>query len=202
MHQLMTKIQSVIWEKEEHVREALGYNGYPNWMLAETMEETKEMTREEEEATTVTNGMKREEKKRLMVIPYIRGFSEELKRNFGGYGISTYFRPTNTPCQLLVHPKDPLAKDKVVDPVYKINCEECEATYVGETEHSLKARFGEHRRPISTTSEVLKHIHTDSPNNTITLENMKILSMEHKWLERRVKEAIYIRALKPSSNRD
>ena len=87
-------------------------------------------------------------------------------------------------------------------PVYKISCEECEATYVGETERSLKARFGEHRKPSSTTSEVSKHIHTDSPDHTITLENTKILEVEHKWFERGVKEAIHIRALKSSLNRD
>ena len=108
----------------------------------------------------------------------------------------------NTLRQLLVHPKDPVGKDKVVGPVYKISCEECEATYVGETECSLKARFGEHRRPSSTTSEVSKHIHINSPDYTITLENMKILAVEHKWFERGVKEAIHIRALKPSLNRD
>ena len=136
----------------EHVREALGYNGYPDWLLAETREEIREKKREEEETTTVKTGVKREDKKRLVIIPYIRGFSEELKRSFGGYGIPTYFKPTNTLHQLLVHPKDPVGKDKVVGPVYKISCEECEVTYVGETERSLKARFGEHRRPSSTTS--------------------------------------------------
>ena len=109
---------------------------------------------------------------------------------------------SNTLRQLLVHPKDPVGKDKVVGPVYKISCEECDATYVGETERSLKARFGEHRRPSSTTSEVSKHIHTDNPNHNITLENTKILSVEHKWFERGVKEAIYIRAMNPSLNRD
>ena len=95
-----------------------------------------------------------------------------------------------------------MGKDIVVGPVYKINCEECEAAYIGETERSLKARFGEHRRPSSTTSEVSKHIHTDSPNHTISLDNTKILSVESKWFERGVKEAIYIRALKPSLNKD
>ena len=71
----------------------------------------------------------------------------------------TYFKSSSTLRQLLVHPKDPVGKDKVVGPVYKISCEECDATYVGETERSLKARFGEHRRPSSTTSEVSKHIY-------------------------------------------
>ena len=77
----------------DHVRTALGYNGYPNWMLAETREEVKEIRREEE----LISGAKREErKKRPVVIPYIRGFSEELKRIFGGFGVPTYFKPSNT----------------------------------------------------------------------------------------------------------
>ena len=45
-------------------------------------------------------------------------------------------------------------------------------------------------------------MHTDNPNHNITLENTKILSIEHKWFEWRVKEAINIRALTPSLNRD
>ena len=59
-----------------------------------------------------------------------------------------------------------------------------------ETERSLKlkARFGEHRRPSSTKTYVTI---MDNPNH-ITLENAKILSVEHKWFERGVKEAIYI----------
>ena len=63
---------------------------------------------------------------------------------------------------------------------------------LGETERSLKARFGEHRRPSSTTSDVSKHLHTDSPDHTITLESTKILSVEHKWFKIGVKEVIGI----------
>ena len=90
----------------------------------------------------------------------------------------------------------------MVGSVYKISCEDCEATYVGETERLLKARFGEHRRPSSTTSEVSRHIHSDNPNHSITLENTKILSVQHKWFESGVKEDIHIRALNPSLNKD
>ena len=138
------------------MREALGYNSYPDWMLALTREEIKEK-REEEEATVETTGAKGEDKKRPVIIPHIRGFSEELKRTFGGYGMPTYFKPMNTLHQLLVHPKDPVGKDKVVGPVYNISCEECKATYVGETKRSLKTRFGAHRRLSSTTSSFKTH---------------------------------------------
>ena len=145
---------------------------------------------------------KERNKKIPVVIPYIKGFSEQIRQVLGKYGIPTYFKPTNTLRQLLVKPKDPVDKENVVGPVYKIKCEECEATYVGKTERSLKARFSEHRRPSSTTSEAAKHIHTDQPEHTVELDNTEILTTEPRWFERGVKEAIYIRALNPSLNKD
>ena len=90
----------------------------------------------------------------------------------------------------------------MVGPVYKIKCEECEATCVGEMERSLKSRFNEHRRPRSTTSEVSKCIHIEHPEHSVELENTEILTTESRWFERGVKEAIYVRALNPSLNRD
>ena len=93
-------------------------------------------------------------------------------------------------------------KENVVGPVYKIKCEECETMYVGETERPLKARFSEHRRPSSTTSEVSKHIHVDHPQHSMVLENTEVLTTEPRWFERGVKEAICIRALNPNLNRD
>ena len=117
-------------------------------------------------------------------------------------GFATYFKPSNTLRQLLVRPKDPVGKEKVVGPVYKIECDSCEATYIGETERSLKARFSEHRRPSSINSEVSRHINVDSTDHAVTLDKTKVLAVEPKWFERGVKEAIYIRAYEPSLNKD
>ena len=33
---------------------------------------------------------------------------------------------------IVVIPKDPVNKENVVGPVYKIKCEKCEATYIGK----------------------------------------------------------------------
>ena len=112
------------------------------------------------------------------MIPYIRGFSEEVRRTLGRYGVPTYFKPTNTLRQLLVKPKDQVPKDNTVGPVYLIKCEDCEASYVGETERSLKARFMEHRRPSSNTSEVSRHIHSEKPEHHVNITNTKILTVE------------------------
>jgi len=97
---------------------------------------------------------------------------------FGRYEVPTYFKPTNTLRQLLVRPKDPVEKEKVVGPVYRISCEDCEASCVGETERSLKVRFGEHRRPSSVNSEISKHIHQEEPGHSVELTNSQVVTVE------------------------
>ena len=87
-------------------------------------------------------------------------------------------------------------------PVYEIKCEECEVTYLGETERSLKSRFNEHLRPSCTTSEVAKHIHMEQLGHTVALDNTEILTTESRWFESGVKEATSIRTLNPSLRRD
>ena len=141
-------------------------------------------------------------KKHPVVIPYIKGVSEKLRAAFNQFGVPAYFKPANTLRQLLVRPKDPVEKERVVGPVYHISCEDCDANYIGETERSLKARFSEHRRPSTSSSEVSRHIHSDCPDHSISIDTTDILSVEPRWFERGVKEAIYIRASSPSLNKD
>ncbi|KAH3835629.1 hypothetical protein DPMN_108985 [Dreissena polymorpha] len=57
-------------------------------------------------------------------------------------------------------------------------------------------------RPSSILSEVSRHIHDCKPDHTITMENAKILDREPTLFERGVKEAIYIRALRPALSKD
>ena len=59
--------------------------------------------------------------------------------------------------QLLVWPEDKVEKGKVVGPVYHITCDDCcsDASYVGETEISLKTQFLEHWKMSSVGSEVI-----------------------------------------------
>ena len=143
-----------------------------------------------------------------MVLPYIKDTSEALKRIFTAYGINTCIKPTKTLRQLLVSPKDKTKKEHVCGVVYQIPCQgqtntgQCKDSYIGETERSLKTRFLEHRRPSSSTSEVSQHIHIESPGHSVNINEVKILDTETRYFERGVKEAIYIRALKPSLNRD
>ena len=61
--------------------------------------------------------VKERSKKIPVVIPHVKGFSEQMRLVFGKYGIPTYFKPTNTLPQLFVKPKDSVSKENVVGPV-------------------------------------------------------------------------------------
>ena len=51
-------------------------------------------------------------------------------------------------------------------------------------------------------SEVLQHVHVDRPEYGLSLDNVKILTVENREFERGMKGAIYTRVAEPSLNKD
>ena len=68
------------------------------------------------------------------MILYVKGVSEHIRRVMSKFKVQVFFKPVNTLRQLLVRPKDPLDKERVIGLVYQIKCSDCDAFYVGETE--------------------------------------------------------------------
>ena len=104
------------------------------------------------------------------MIPYVKGVSEQVRRVMKGYRVKVYFNPTNTLRQILVRPKDKVIKERVVCLVYHISCDNCDDSYIGEMGRSLKSRFMEHKRPRSVNSEVSRHVNSDHPDHSISLD--------------------------------
>ena len=144
------RAKSVITEEEDceaelvHVKSALGHCGYPDWAI-------KQATKVTEKSEKSNSGEKSSKKKKCFTtVPYIKGVSEELKYLYQQYGVQTTYKPFNKLRQLLCAPKDKLQKEQVCGAVYHISCLgsdnlECLASYIGETERTLKAHFAEHR---------------------------------------------------------
>ncbi|XP_072048573.1 uncharacterized protein [Amphiura filiformis] len=189
-------------EEKSHINAALENCGYPNWAFDRAVKPNKDKDTEKVKRETIT------ETKGQVVLPYIKGTSEALRRTFGTYRIRACFKPTQTLRQLLVSPKDKTEKKDIAGPVYYIPCQgqtrkgQCSESYIGETERSIRIRFLEHRRPNSTSSEVSQHIHIESPGHHVDLDKVQILDKEPRYFERGVKEAIYIRVNQSSLNRD
>ena len=175
----------------EHVKAALKDCGYPEWALQDSDSTNKSQKSQHHLPMRRT----------AIFIPYVKGLSEELRGTLKQHGVDTIFKPYNTLRQLLSFPKDPQKQGDTCGPIYRVTCQEvdCGSSYVGETERTLKSRFAEHLRPSSASSEVSQHIHRDYPRHKVEVE---VLDHEDRWIERGIKEAIYIRVHRPDLNRD
>ena len=148
--------------------------------------------------------------KGMVVIPYIEGLSETLKRIFWKHKIATAMRPYNTLKSLLVHPKDKQDINKTCGVIYDIQCKECKKSYIGETGRVFGTRLKEHQKDSKkvkqrkftraqrkeSLTEINKSAITDhiaQENHVIDWEGAKLLEREDDVIKRRIKEAIWIR---------
>ena len=65
-----------------------------------------------------------------VVTPYVKGVSEQVRREMKGYILKVYFKPTNTLRQILVWSKDKVIKERVVCQVNHISCDNCDKSYM------------------------------------------------------------------------
>ncbi|XP_072043171.1 uncharacterized protein [Amphiura filiformis] len=128
--------QEDIAEEKSHINSALKKCGYPNWSF-DKAKKAKE-GKSKNSNLKITNV----ETKGQVVLPYVKGTSEALRRIFGTYGIRVCFKPTQTLRQLLVSPKDKTEKKDITGPIYYIPCQG--KTLQGQCSESYIAMFGDY----------------------------------------------------------
>ncbi|XP_060781028.1 uncharacterized protein LOC132888964 [Neoarius graeffei] len=143
-------------EKEQnHIRKALQNCGYPNWSFFKSRKRN------------ITDKEDNRNKRKNIVIPYISGLSEKLRRICYKHNIPVCFRPSNTLKQKLVHPKDRIPKHKQDNVVYAIQCsEECTDSYIGETKQPLHRRMAQHRRASSSGQDSAVYLHLNNKGHS------------------------------------
>ena len=98
--------------EKRHLGKVLKMNGYPENVLS-----SKKLSRDE---STSSKDNAHVEQKRTppVVIPYVKGVSEHIRRVLHRYNVQAFFKPVNTLRQFLVRPKDPIDKQRVIGHVY------------------------------------------------------------------------------------
>ena len=84
--------------------------------------------------------------------------------------------------------------------VYKISCNNCDASYVGQTGRQLKSRITEHRNHIRHKTSVRSVIteHSLQCNHEFQWDYVKILDEEPSYRKRLISEMLYIKKQKNS----
>ena len=127
-------------EEEQHVREALTNNGYPDRIL------TLPHPTHQQQANTLPEA--------TVVIPYVNLTSEAVRRVLAPLGIRTCFKPHKTFKNLLTRVKDPVPPEEKAGVVYRVPCGDCPTTYVGQTGRTLMHRLKEHKRALTTANSM------------------------------------------------
>ena len=129
---------------------------------------------------------------RMTVLPYINGVSEVTARILHRYGIKTAHKPVASLRTMLSKPKDTIPVSHKVDAVYRVNCKNCRAVYVGQTGRKLSTRLHEHGLAIKRHDQLsLMSIHQDRFGHTFDLESPSILATARTKCAREFLEAWY-----------
>ena len=80
-------------------------------------------------------------------IPYLGKISLKISRILKSCGLRSAFYTVNRARDLFVKLKDPLPPEEKSG-VYKLNCSDCSAVYIGQTGRKLTSRVLEHERAV------------------------------------------------------
>ena len=97
-------------------------------------------------------------------------------------------------------PKDKTPDLQQCGVVYQFTCPQYQYMYVGETGRTLATRMKDHTshntQPTAVGDHCRDHGHVISKNN------VEVVAREEGWFKRKVREAIEIKTLQPTINRD
>jgi len=174
-------------------------NGYPLKIIFETINKRikKLITtcnRNKFLANRNTDTIDKEQKK-FFIIPYIRNISEITTSLINKSSFTIGYRCINKMDNIIKVHKDQTEHNYKSNIVYKINCKDCEASYVGQTKRQLKTRTKEHFNNIrldeSRHSVITQHIL--NYNHSFNWQDIKILDTEPNYNKRLISEMLHIK---------
>jgi len=140
--------------------------------------------------------------RKIMVLPYVPPLSEFISSNIDKSKANIGFRCLNKLSRFIKVHKDLDHTSYKNNVIYNIACNNCDATYVGQTKRQLRTRIREHKNNIkldqSKHSVISEHILKF--NHSFDWDNVKILDCESKFYKRITSEMIHIKEQKVSLN--
>jgi len=138
----------------------------------------------------------KENERKIVVLPYIRNISEEINLSIDKNRYITGYRILNKLSGFIKRHKDANKFEVNNNIVYKILCNNCNASYVGQTKRQLKTRINEHVKNVTSDkskySVITKHMLDN--DHTFDWQNVKILDYESNYFKRLIAEMIYIKS--------
>jgi hypothetical protein len=192
-------------DEMEKLKSILLKNDYPIEIIDRAIE--KFLNRKMGQSNKKTNVPK---PKVTLTLPYLDDQKTEIFETKLNGLIKSYYPQLDlkvaykTPKQIkdLFRYKDQIPKDSKSFVIYKLNCLDCDACYIGKTIRQLKTRVEEHQKGIGSReceiSAVYKH--AQETRHKIDFDNVEVLDSAGSDYRLKLKEALYIKKFNPQLN--
>jgi len=130
----------------------------------------------------------------FFTVPFIKHISNSLKTISSNLGCPLAFTIPSTLNMFIKTGKDKIDSLNRCGVVYKINCKDCEVSYVGQTKRRLITRMKEHKNDINKKSGIPSVISSHRLlNHEFDWDKPYILDNETSWYKRIISEMIHIK---------
>jgi len=173
-------------------------NGYPLNIIFDTIH--KIINKHIIQNSTTTSKENTKDERRFFTIPYIKHFSEKYSKFRDKFKLA--YSINNKLNNFIKTGKDKIEHMQQMGVVYHINCNNCDASYVGQTKRKLETRIKEHQRDINKKTGTLSTIslHRQEEAHEFDWENVKILDKEQSYSKRLTSEMLHIKRQKSPLN--
>ncbi len=130
-----------------------------------SLEQLPTVEEPEESETRCEDGMEAQsaERQPILVVPFVPGMSEQLKRISENFGVSTWYTYPGRSMDRFTEHRGRIPFSKTRFSIYGCQCS-CGVKYVGESYCNLKVRVSEHLQP-SSGSAYSDHLQIQCPRN-------------------------------------
>lgn len=146
---------------------------------------------------TIYNKNKKQPKQnnsKYISMPYIPTVSENISNILKPYNITIAHKPFNTTKKFFTKLKPELKTNDETNTIYKIDCNNCNSTYIGQSKQYLHKRIYAHKydiRTMNNSTALTKH--ATEQNHSFDFENVQILKREQNYFKRSIHEMIEIK---------
>ena len=138
----------------------------------------------------------------FFTVPFVSSISEKFKGITEDLNMRISYQSLNKLSRFIKVHKDPLPDSSRRNVVYKINCESCDASYVGQTGRQLHTRISEHKNQIrhNTTNHSVITEHRLNFDHNFAWDKVEILDTEPFYSKRLMSEMLFIKRQRNSIN--
>ena len=176
-------------------------NSYPLWFVFKTLHERIKslVYKSNDDSGRIIDS---ESSVSYFSVPYVQSLSERFKDITKDLDVRISYFSLNKLNRFIRTHKDSLCETSKSNVVYKINCKDCDASYVGQTGRQLRTRIIEHKNQIkhNTANHSVITDHRLKFDHDFLWDDVEILDSEPIYHKRAISEMLFINRQKNSIN--